>query len=109
MYGLDEVGSDTFVSYWPHFAYCCRAVRTVPFPFWSFEIGIGASIFSFAGYLMFDAFNILLFALSESSALRPRVRRHAESHDLRHDLLPVCQRVQAGPVWSSAGLDTVRV
>jgi len=65
LYVYNDVGSDTFDSYWPYYVQLNELLKN-GLPLWSFKLGIGTSIFS-VNMLIFDPFNIFfLFTAKEN-------------------------------------------
>jgi hypothetical protein len=49
-----DIGSDSVNDDYPTFAHLSDYIRTVGAPSWSFQVGLGQSIFSLASLLLFD-------------------------------------------------------
>lgn len=59
VYIFTDIGSDTNVSFWPVYKYLIESIKNGDLSLWSFNIGIGGSIFSL-GIFLFDPFNLIL-------------------------------------------------
>lgn len=58
VYIYNDIGSDTNNSYWPYLTYLSNMIYSGDFSLWSFNIGIGTSMFS-TNPILTDPFNIL--------------------------------------------------
>lgn len=62
----EHIGSDSLTLYWPDYAYFRNALWNNTLGFWSFQHGVGNSIFAEPTFL-FDPFNIILFLFTKET------------------------------------------
>ena len=49
-----DIGADSVLSYYPTFVHLSDYIRRYGFPSWSFGVGMGQSLFYFAGHLVWE-------------------------------------------------------
>ncbi len=64
LYIFNDVGSDTFDSYWPIYKYLTNMLQNFDFRQWNHSFGIGNDIYTFASFL-FDPFILILCFFNE--------------------------------------------